>query len=79
MKSNSCALNFLLEASARKYFRLLIDAAGDQATKIISLFFKPSLTTILNFKLSRLPSDCIFHYTHSCMGSLDPTSLSTLL
>ena len=45
-----------MEASAEKYFIFLIYAVGYQVSPFIYLFFKYPLTTILNFKLSILPS-----------------------
>ena len=60
MESNKCILALGLEASARKYFRILFDYVVDQVSPIISVFSKSPLTTILNFNFSRLPLDCIF-------------------
>ena len=45
-----------LVASAKKYFKFVMEVVGDQVSQTISLFCKYPLTTILNFNLSRLPS-----------------------
>ena len=45
-----------------KYFIILIDAVGDQASSTIYLFFKSPIPTIINFNFSRIPSDCIFAF-----------------
>ena len=67
MKTNWFTIALLLEAYDSNYFRFIIGNIGDQVYPIISLFRKSPLTTILNFNLSRLTSDCIFIYTHPCM------------
>ena len=72
MKSNWRTLALCLAASARKYFKLLMDAVGDQMSPTISLFWKFPLTTILNFNFSRLPSDWILAlhtFMHVVTGS----------
>ena len=45
-----------------------IYAVGDQVSPIVSLLLKSPLTTILNFNLSRLPSDCMFALYKSIYG-----------
>ena len=60
MKSNWCTLDLCLSASTKKYFKFLIDAFVAQVSPIFSLLCKYPLTTIINFNLSRLPSDWIF-------------------
>ena len=68
MRYNCYTLAFWLEPSSRKYFRVLIYPVGDQVSRKISLFFNYPLTTILNFNLSILPSDCIFDLYTSIHG-----------
>ena len=60
MKSNCCNPALFLEEYDRKYFRLLIDAVGDQVSRMIYLFCNYPLSKILNFNLSRLLSDYLF-------------------
>ena len=60
MQSNWCTIALCFSASYKKYFIVLIDAVGAQMSPIISLFWKSHLTENFNFKLSRLPSHCIF-------------------
>ena len=72
MKSYWWNPDLCLAASARKYFKFLMEAVGDQLSLTISLFYISPLTTVLNFNLSRLPSDWIFAlYTsmHGVTGS----------
>ena len=45
-----------------------MEAVGDQVSPTNSLFFRSPITTILNFNLSRLPSDCIFSLYKSMHG-----------
>ena len=61
-------LDLCLAASAKKYFNLLMEDVGDQVSPTISLFCRYPLTTILNFYLSRLPSDWIFAFYASIHG-----------
>ena len=79
MKSKCCTLDLFCDAYARKYFGFITDAVGDQVSPIKSLFFKCPLTTILNFNLSRLPSDFIFLYSHIWRVSLAFTCLVHIL
>ena len=60
MEFNWCTLYLCLEEYAKKYFRVLIDDVVNQVYPIISLFCKYHFNTIINFNLSRLPSDFIF-------------------
>ena len=72
MKSNWWTLALCLVASAKKYFKVLMEAVGDQLSSTVSLFCRSPLTTILNFNSSRLPSYWIFaFYTtmHGVTGS----------
>ena len=46
-------------------------AVGDQVSPIKSLLFISTITTIINFNFSVLPSDSIFLYKHSYMESQD--------
>ena len=72
MKSNLWTLDLCLAASARKYFKVFMEAVDDQVSQTIDLFLKSPLTTILSFNLSRLPSYWIFVlYTsmHGVTGS----------
>ena len=41
IKSSRLTLDLCFAASARKYFKVIIDAVGDQVSPIISLFCKP--------------------------------------
>ena len=50
-----------LVASVKKYFKVLMEAVGDQVSTTNSLFYRSPLTTILNLSLSRLPSDFILY------------------
>ena len=68
MKYNWCTLALLLEASPKKYFRVLIYDVGDQVSPTTYLFCTSPLTTILNFNLSRLPSYWIFSLHISTNG-----------
>ena len=58
--------------SKSKYFKVLMEAVGDQVSPTISLFCRSPVTTILNFNLSRLTSDWIlafYTYMHWVTGS----------
>ena len=68
MKSNWWTLDLCLAASARKYFKVLMEDVGDQVSPTISLFCKSPLTTIINFNLSILPSDWILAFYTSMHG-----------
>ena len=59
MKYNLWTLALCLAASAKKYFKVLMEAVGDQVSPTISLFCRSPLTTILNFNLSSFSSDWI--------------------
>ena len=65
---NSC---FMFGRISKKYFKVLMEAVGDQVSPTISLFCRSPLTTILNLNLSRLPSDCIFALYTSMHGVTD--------
>ena len=71
MKFNLSNLALLLEAYSRKYFRFLVNDVRYQLSPRISLFCKSPITIILKFNFSRLSSECIFTFTHVCMGQLD--------
>ena len=61
-----------MAAFAKKYFKFLMEAVGDQVYPTNSLFCRSPLTTILYFNFSRLPSDWILAlYTsiHGVTGS----------
>ena len=62
MKSNWRTLDLCLDESASKYFKVLMEAVGDQVSPTISVFCRSPLTTILNFNFSRLLSDWIFDF-----------------
>ena len=73
IKSSWSTLALCLASSARKYFKVLIEDVGNQVSPPISLFCKSPLTTIINFNLSRLPSDWILDFytsMHGVTGSL---------
>ena len=72
IKSSWWTLSLCFAVSARKYFKVLMKAVGDQVSPTISLFCKYPLTTILNFNLSRLPSDWtldLYTSMHGVTGS----------
>ena len=72
MKSNWWTFSLCLVASAKKYFKVLMKAVGDQVSQTISLFCRSPLTIILYFNFSRLPSDWFFAfytYMHGVTGS----------
>ena len=72
MKSNWWTIALCLVTSAKKYFKVLIEAVGDQVSTIISLFCRSPLNTIITLNLSILPSYWIFAlYTsmHGVTGS----------
>ena len=62
MKYNRWTLSLCLVASDKKYFIFLMGAVGDQVPPTSSLFQRSPLTTIINFNLSRLPSDWVFAF-----------------
>ena len=74
MKYNWWTLDLCLAASAKKYFKVLMEAIGDQVYPTISLFYISPLTTVLNFNLSRIPSDWIFALYPSMHGVTGSTS-----
>ena len=79
MKSNWWTLALCLVASAKKYFKVLMEAVGNQVSPTNSLFCRSPLTTILNFNLSRPPSDWIVSFytsMHGITGS--PSFLSSI-
>ena len=68
-----------MTAYAKRYFKVLVEAVGDQVSPIKYLLCRSPITTIINLGLSRLPSDCIFDlwiYIHGVAGSTF-SSLST--
>ena len=75
MNTNWYDIVLCLGASYKKSFRGLADYVWCQVSPIISLFCKYPITKILNFNLSRLPSDWIFPYSYQCMVSLDIPSI----
>ena len=69
----------VMNSSARIYFKFLMEAVGDQVSPTHSLFCRSPLTTILNFKLSRLPSDWIFAlYTSMHVVTCSPSFWSSI-
>ena len=75
IKYNWFSLSLCLDASAKKYFKVLMEDAGHQVFPTSSLFCISPLTTILRFSLSRLPSDWIlalYISMHGVVGSPFP-------
>ena len=68
IKSNWLNPALCLIAPAKKYFKFLMEAVGDQVSTIKSLFCRYTLTTIINFNLLRLPLDWIFYLYKSIHG-----------
>ena len=75
MKSNLYTLALCLTASAKKYFKVLMEAVGDQVSPTKYLLYIYLLTTIINFNLSILSSDLILLYKHPYMESQNHPSL----
>ena len=78
MKPSWFTIALCLEASDKKYFRVLIDAVGDLMSPLIYLLCKYPLTTIINFNLSIIKSDYVFTLfksMHIVTGSPLPGSL----
>ena len=61
-------LTLYLAESARELFRVLIYAVGAQVYQIISLYYKSTLTTMINSNFSRLGSYWIFSFFTSIHG-----------
>ena len=68
MKSNYWTLALCLAESSKKYFKVLMEAVGEQVSPTNSLFCRFPPTTIISFNLSLLPSDWIFFLYTSMHG-----------
>ena len=68
IKSKWFNIALLLEASANKYFRVLIDTIAYQMSPIIYLLCKSPLTATLNFNFLRLSIYWIFSLYTSMHG-----------
>ena len=71
MKYNWRTLSLFLAESDKKYFRALINAVGAQVSPIISLFFKPPLTTILTYTCKDFHQIGSLNCIYPCIVSLD--------
>ena len=60
MKYNWCTLDLCFEETAKKYFRVLVNAVGYHVSPIISLLWKYHLNTIIKFNLSIIQSYWVF-------------------
>ena len=62
IKSNWWTLDLCLTESAKKYFKVRMEAVGDQVSPTSSSFCRSPLTIIINFSLSTPPSDWILAF-----------------
>ena len=68
MKYNRWTVSLCLAASTKKYFKVLMEAVGDQVSQNNSFFWRSSLTKIFRSNLSRLQSYWIFALHTSIHG-----------
>ena len=75
IKYNWWNLSLWLSESANKYFKVRMEAFGEEVSQNNPLFFRSCLTTILNVSWYRLPSDWMLYF-YTCMHGVTGSPLS---